>query len=262
MKKNNGRILWGIEWQSAGAHFSHSSKDLSHLHQMAVLGHTKYVLQMVSRDQKLLRDADGLHLLLSAVINHNPRRDLVQGLLSYGASPLDTVAYLSRSKDQIQNDQRVSIWAVFVFFLAQQFFEKKPRATQLSYFLILEDFLRQLVSTDVYFLLRSKEQDDDAQTESTLVCMTLEELIRLAKPSNMDSLLAQTQVGGRNRASIWAGTVHYVAGFIPSVDAFSQHRSGYKRLSFADRMEAGKFRVERLCLRDSELSGDFKVRVA
>jgi hypothetical protein len=252
-------------------------------------------MQRVLADPHLITSHDEMSLLLNASISHASTAQFTYSLLEAGASPNDqiTVRYgdVIRTRDghtqRLHDDkQSTTVFAVFLFALAQMHFQKWIRPDDATLFGNLEEFFRVGADCDVYFLLKapghpaSSEEDEEFQghevseeTEGTgnrsdknnLLFVSLEDLILLYRPSNMDFLMKHIlQHRGRWpwRSAKQVVTTALSALRLGNTDGDDSDERKYRRLQLGsvDSIR-GKYFVKTVCVNGRRLERGFSVRM-
>jgi hypothetical protein len=174
--------------------------QLSYLHYAAVFRQQQYVLQMVSANPDLLKNQDGLNLLVSAALTGNSV--LVRLLLEKGASLNERVETEDMDLTPIACAERPTVWLTFLLNFGVHLIDGKrtwiwqPPQSELEsplreYSLILEHFLRFGANTDVCFILReipTEEKVSAGNYELKPIFVSLRQFIDAMRPPNFESL--------------------------------------------------------------------------
>lgn len=153
-----------------------------------------FITRKLEDNSRELVQKDASLGLLICVVGRRPNYELCQLLLDHGANPGSLVEVYRTRRER--NPELKPIWVLFFFYLASSLASqsgvvapdrrKKPRS---AHFLILEHFLRLGYGTNVKFLAAPIDSYPEPE-EADLFGVDLAQLIRLAKPDNMDRLLS------------------------------------------------------------------------
>jgi hypothetical protein len=270
-----GTICWSETLAFSGDVPISPNADMSYIHYAALFGEYQYVSLKISEDPTLLKGDCEMSILLSASIGRDP--ELVRFLLQAGADPQDQLKF----RDQRNLDQRTTVWMLFLFLFAAHSLDKGLWINSDLFSLILEEYLKFEVDTDISFLIGlpsdpskgvdedicvmpnelakgPREQKEIEQLEHVLFSISLEELVRLSEPKNLDSLLILLQE--KAKRPFWSKTSSVISKFLPWIEPSTAIVPGCKTFEFKE-LENGKFLLHSVCSKTSQLKRGFQVRV-
>jgi hypothetical protein len=121
------------------------------------------------------------------------------------------------------------------------------------------------VDGNIYFIRNepeegppASEQEEIEQPKHELFSVSLEELVRLREPKNLDGLLVLLLE--KAKRPFWSKTSSVISKFFPWIEPSTSIAPGYKAFEFQE-LENGKFQLHSVCSKTSQLKRGFKVRV-
>jgi hypothetical protein len=253
------------DWQYVQITDATSLDPLSFPHLAAYRSQFEYVVSEVTKNRKLLKPAKDLSLLLSAVAGGSP--DLVLALLNMGVSLNDKFDVSSfHEVDEVRSSPTV-IQATVCEALSQELVIGMCGRGRKGYGLpdhdqivrlcmILEYFLQRGMEPDYYFLL---QRCSDWDGDEPLNVVSLQKLVRILNPPNLDSLLhlfeSRTRNGFVGHAKrILSNLVPWMGPAATSVETNSE----YVELQPETAQE---FCLRSICSGTSQLPGWYQVRL-
>jgi hypothetical protein len=129
-----------------------------------------------------------------------------------------------------------------------------------NYFLILEEYLRASADHDVCFFF-NKRTEDTASHIDAMIMVTLQDLIIMEQPSNLDRLL---ELASKGEGSLfWNGTTQLLSTLKPWIGGLIGTEQNYRKARLDDlRAEtATNWVLKSVCIRGDWLYCDFIVRL-
>jgi len=270
--ENSGSISWGSNLSYLPARLNHINKEFSYLHYAACVGQHQYVSRKISEDPTLAKGNGEMSILLPA--SYGLDSELVRFLLQAGVDPQDQVKLTDKSN---LDRGTATVWMLFLFCFAVSALENRdwPRFDFRS--AVLEEYLKFGVDREVFFLvyLRSDVSSDYRETatsqskrivrkegrklpEHELFSISLEELIHLKQPKNLDALQALLLDGAKR--PFWSKTSSMISKFLPWIESSTPITSEYKAFRFTE-LEDSKFKLHSVCSKTCQLKEGFAFRI-
>jgi hypothetical protein len=274
--ENSGSIRWGriLSFQGRkgpgiGPEMIHVSvlKELSYLHWAAWYWQHEYVSLKISEDPNLAKGNGEMTLLLSASVGHDS--ETVRVLLQAGADPQDQV-----NIDQSNPEAKTTtVWMIFLFYFATKALDNGPDIEQCSS--VLEEYLKFGVDIDIFFLvytynvrgsiisqnereIASRGKEESKPPEQELFSISLEELVSLGQPKNVDAL--QTMLRDKAKQPFWSKTSSVISKFLPWIEPSNPITSEYKAFELKE-LKYRQFGLHSVCSKTCQLKKDFRVRI-
>ena len=276
--ENSGSIRWGKILSSDlnerfPVRFQESNTELSYLHCAAWFRQHEYVSLKVSEDPTLVKGNGEMSILLSASVGHSS--ETVRFLLQAGADPQQQV----KLEDQSNPEARTTtVWMLFLFLFAH-FVLRKDLGLNINFCSpTLEEYLKFGVDTDIFFLLDlcdyretvisqneqeirirgSRHKEESERPKHELFSISLQDLIRLGQPKNVDTL--QTLLLDKGKRPFLSKTSSVVSKFLPWIVPSTSIASEYKAFNFKE-LGGDKFNLHSVCSKTCRLERGFSVRI-
>jgi len=271
VEENSGSILWG-KWLTAdgeglGYLYRMNETEFSYLHMAARYSQHEYVALKLSEDPNLAKGNGEMSLLLSASVGDDS--ETVRLLLKAGADPQDQVNLGHHSLMLNPKAETATVWMLFLFYFASKALKREPPFEKYS--LVLEDYLKFGLDTDIFFLISTynhreslfprtkrevKEKSEPPKQE--LFSISLEDLINLGQPKNVDAL--QTLLRDKAKRSFWGKTSSAISKFLPWIEPSNPITSQYPTI---EPKELGyrRFVLHSVCSKTCQLKSYFSIRI-
>lgn len=251
------RVVWGRQMDIPNNWIDFSRDDVSYLHWAAYYNQRQYIRQKVSQDPTLIKGANGLSLLVAAALAAD--HELTTFMLQAGASPNELTEIRVKGGTDPEEEKTVTTvttattWMIFLLSFAADVLEKHVQFESAS--LVLEQFLKFGVDSDVFFLVHPK---DSVPTDDQLLLISLQQLVRLSQPSNFESI--QKLLLAETKRPFWSKPTSLISRLTPWLGSSNSVPSKYKPFEFK---ELGKeqYKLHSVCCRGSRLRGNFYVGV-
>jgi hypothetical protein len=254
---NDGRVVWGRQMDILSGYIMSSGDDVSYLHWAAYYQQRQYIRQKVSQDPTLIKGANGLSLLVTAAFDSD--HELTAFLLQAGASPNELTEIRVKGGTNLEGEKTVTTvttattWMIFLLFFAAKILKKHSNFESAS--LVLEQFLKFGVDSDVFFLVH---HTNSVPTDDQLLLISLQQLIRLSQPSNLESI--QTLLLTGTKRPFWSTPTSLISRLTPWLRSSNSITSKYKPFEFKELGEE-QYKLHSVCCKNSQLRNNCYVRV-
>jgi hypothetical protein len=271
IEENSGSIRWGkwliADGEGLGHLYQFPDTEFSYLHMAARYSQHEYVALKLSEDPNLAKGNGEMSLLLSASVGDDS--ETVRLLLKAGADPQDQVNLDRKSLLRNPKAETATVWMLFLFYFASKALKKVPPFEKCS--LVLEDYLKFGVDTDIFFLISTynhreslfsrakreiKEKSEPPKQE--LFSISLEDLISLGQPKNVDAL--QTLLRDKAKRSFWGKTSSAISKFLPWIEPSNPITSQYNAFE-PKKLGYGLFVLHSVCSKNCQLTRNFSIRM-
>jgi hypothetical protein len=270
--ENSGSIYWGeiFLFRLTNVLSRKARQDFSYLNWAACHWQHEYVSLKILEDPNLLKGNGGMPLLLSASIRGDS--ETVRVLLQAGASPQDQISVVDYSNPEAKT---TTVWMIFFFYFATKARLREGGSHFEQCSSVVEEYLKFGVDTDVFVLVdprdvwesvisqnereiisRGKEESEQPKQEP--LSISLEELISLRQPKNVDAL--QTLLRGKAKQPFWSKTSSVISKFLPWIEASNPITSEYKAFELKE-LKHPEFNLRSVCSKTCQLRGGFEVRI-
>lgn len=265
---NSGSILWGTSFRDDewGNIYLVGVAEFSYLHFAAWYSQHEYVTLKLSEDPNLAKGNGEMTLLLSA--SFGDASETVRVLLQAGADPQDQVTLEDQPNPEAKT---ATVWMLFLFYFASSAVRQASPFEQCS--LVLEEYLKFGVDTDIFFLIsnpgelvvsqnereitsRGKEKSEPPKQE--LFSISLEDLVSLRQPKNVDAL--QTLLRDKAKQPFWKKTSSVISKFLPWIEPSNPIPSQYNAFEPKE-LGQGLFALHSVCSKTCQLEKGFSFRI-
>jgi hypothetical protein len=271
-EENSGSIRWGrslTDGFGGGRCFyleEPADKEFSYLHLAAWYSQHEYLTLKLSEDPNLAKGNGKMTLLLSASFRNNS--ETVRVLLQAGADPQDQV---DLGNERNPEAKTATVWMLFLFHFAGHALGGAAPFERCC--LMLEEYLKFGVDTDIFFLLStyrepvvsqnereitSKGKEKSEPPKKELFSISLEDLISLAEPKNVDAL--QTLLRDKAKQPFWRKTSSVISKFLPWIEPSNPITSRYNAFEPKE-LGYGIFVVHSVCSKTCQLEKGFSFRI-
>jgi hypothetical protein len=274
--ENSGSIRWGrsLSLRRQFPRLGDANKELSYPHYAAYYAQCQYVSQKILKDPTLVKGDGEMSILLSASVGIDS--ELERFLLQAGADPQEQV----RLGDQRNPDTRTTtVWMLFLFSFATSALSGRYRPSFDHCSSALEEYLKFGVDIDIFLVylqpgassdyreivisqnegeIRTRGKKQSKQPEQELFSISLEELVRLSQPKNLDSL--QTLLLDKAKWPFWRKASSVISKFLSLIEPSIPITSEYKAFEFKE-LGYSEFNLHSVCSKTCQLERDFRVQI-